>query len=121
MSEWKTKIREGREKFAAGLPVCGNCSFWEPILGLIELWKKPPSELDFLLGFCSIRRGLEGFPEGWKACKDFQFKVLNSSRCTCDPTPSVGYKKYFGDSECGCGIQKHHYHCWLCKGIRQIG
>jgi len=121
MNELEGKIRKGKEKFVAGLPVCGNCLFWQPVPGWIEPWTETLSELDSQLGFCSIHRDLGGFSEGCEACEDFRYKILKSSWCSCAPIALINYEKYFGDFECNCGIEIHHYHCWLCKGVSQVG
>jgi hypothetical protein len=39
--------------------------------------------------------------------------------CKCeDEQVSVDFRD---DNECDCGVEKHHYHCTVCGGIRQIG
>lgn len=44
--------------------------------------------------------------------------------CKCDENSSdkcFTRSTYFGDGECDCGVEKHHYHGGVCGGITQIG
>jgi len=43
-----------------------------------------------------------------------------SSWCECD-TASPGEWIFRDDGACACGINKHHYHCPHCGGVKQVG
>ena len=56
-------------------------------------------------------------PEMEELCAQTAEENLQGCKC---PNPEA-YPVYMSDGECDCGIDKHHWHCALCKCVVPIG